>query len=1439
MSPEQAANTKTADARADIYSLGCTLWFLLTARKVYESDSMIGRLMAHRDGQLPSLVKTRDDVPWALEQAFHKMIAKRPQDRFQTMDEVITALGPFSDGSSSSGSRSGSGSSGGGNAELASFMKSMGNSPTTAGGMTKGGAAVSPVKPEAGSKTANAAQLDVTAQFDKSAAETDPKSEVLPAGAGVAPAASPQPRPAAKKTKSPPKNVKLIAGGIIGAALLLVAGIIVTVRDKDGNVVAEVNVPNGASVEVKPTPAAPTTTGITAAEAQRNRAAAEWCFVGTGSCEIVFAGSGAFGSTRVLSKSALPREPFYVLKIARGAPPIDSLPEIHGLSRLFEINVTNLRCPDTALEQMADLPKLDSLQIAGGRITDRGMQWVATRLTSLRQIDLRGNEGITNVGLKHLAKLPGLDLVRLGGTGVTAAGVADLKKVFPNCNVEWTASTPSTLPVGPPQSTGAVDAALKFEGKEQFVSFPTFHCDGDPPLTIEAWVTPLKTGDSFTDVIRIGDDQGSQLALRFGKKDWHFTISPQANPRVGGTAFFPAELGKRVHVAGVWRGDDIQVFVDGLRSHGHSIDRAIRSERPRGALRIGFGDFAGIVDQVRISKTFPYAGSARFDPPPQLTSDGDTLALYRFDEGRGSVAVDSSGHGRDGQIVGAQWVAADGSPLSVAPSPVATAGWTSLFNGRDLTGWTPQKGGRWTVVDGVIVGSTTDSHGWLMSDADYDDFEFECEYKLAPDSNSGVFIRAWAEGNSSDGSFHEVQLLDDKSPKFSHHSEKQRTGALYNAAAPIPQPSTPTGQWHKLYLAAIDKYARVSINGTQVVERGNIAAKRLRGRIGLQLYPTQVELRNLRVRELNPDGTPRVKAAAGSTVDLLALIDVARDAQLGEWQRLPDGLAGHNPTGASVLQFPYDAPDEYDLEIEFTPTAPGMNVNHYLASQGSMFAWKLNAHGRTPPLYGFELLDGKFSKDITEAAMQLDLPLVVGKRYRSVVKVRRGSLQTFLDDRPLVSWTGDFKRLSLESSTPMKHPGRLGIGSWKRPVTFHTAKLVTAASPVSIVAPVTAGNPTVGRVDLLALVDPKVSFNGGVWTKGPGGLRSPSEGSQWSLVKIPYEAPEEYDWDVKVERVDDKGQAFDLFFTTRGRQGTICIDGFGKPGKCALEMIEGKTGPSYPGPVLTPGKTSTIRVSVRKSGVTVVCEGKEILAWQGDMTKFSTFSNWNVPDKRNLFLGSQASFLVREMTLTPVAEAAPASASSTGDVPLFNGIDLTGWTGKPGVWKWESGELVGMQMVKGATFLYGAKRHRDFELEYEVKLEGDQANSGVQFRSTLFDEALGTTTMTGPQVEIGGTGKTGYGGLWWQSGPRNGVVKSVDPAVYQKLVKPDDYNRMTVRVVGKHVTITLNGTTTADGEFDIPPGGLPGWQLVSQGAPATARFRNIVFRDLPTGTPPK
>jgi len=92
MAPEQAMSTKFADARSDIYSLGITLWYLLTGRVPYNGETALAKLIAHRESSIPSLRSLRNDVSEALERAFEKMVAKRVQDRFQSMTEVIRAL---------------------------------------------------------------------------------------------------------------------------------------------------------------------------------------------------------------------------------------------------------------------------------------------------------------------------------------------------------------------------------------------------------------------------------------------------------------------------------------------------------------------------------------------------------------------------------------------------------------------------------------------------------------------------------------------------------------------------------------------------------------------------------------------------------------------------------------------------------------------------------------------------------------------------------------------------------------------------------------------------------------------------------------------------------------------------------------------------------------------------------------------------------------------------------------------------------------------------------------------------------------------------------------------------------------------------------------------------------------------------------------------------
>jgi len=101
MSPEQAIDTKKADQRADIYSLGCTLWFLLTARPLYPGNTLMNRMLAHREVPIPSLTAARPDCPEALDSLFRRMVAKAVADRPQSMTEVVRSLGQLMTSASS------------------------------------------------------------------------------------------------------------------------------------------------------------------------------------------------------------------------------------------------------------------------------------------------------------------------------------------------------------------------------------------------------------------------------------------------------------------------------------------------------------------------------------------------------------------------------------------------------------------------------------------------------------------------------------------------------------------------------------------------------------------------------------------------------------------------------------------------------------------------------------------------------------------------------------------------------------------------------------------------------------------------------------------------------------------------------------------------------------------------------------------------------------------------------------------------------------------------------------------------------------------------------------------------------------------------------------------------------------------------------------------
>lgn len=96
LSPEQARNAQAVDIRGDIYSLGCTFYYLLTGQAPFPTGSLMQKVLQHQNAEPEPLEAFREDVPWEVSLILKRMMAKQPERRFQTPAGVGLALLPFS-----------------------------------------------------------------------------------------------------------------------------------------------------------------------------------------------------------------------------------------------------------------------------------------------------------------------------------------------------------------------------------------------------------------------------------------------------------------------------------------------------------------------------------------------------------------------------------------------------------------------------------------------------------------------------------------------------------------------------------------------------------------------------------------------------------------------------------------------------------------------------------------------------------------------------------------------------------------------------------------------------------------------------------------------------------------------------------------------------------------------------------------------------------------------------------------------------------------------------------------------------------------------------------------------------------------------------------------------------------------------------------------------
>lgn len=194
--------------------------------------------------------------------------------------------------------------------------------------------------------------------------------------------------------------------------------------------------------------------------------------------------------------------------------------------------------------------------------------------------------------------------------------------------------------------------SLQFDGSGARVEIPSLTLDATKPITIEVLTRPS------TPVVKgIVPGIAGQCGLRLRGRHWWFGVQDKDSTIHEVTASSDAAWKKLTHVAGVFDGSHVRLFVNGIR-HGDPVPCAnmapINGIVTLGAAVDGTDSYAGSLSLMRFSQVARYTDD--FDPPTAFTADDDTLALYRFEDGQGTQLSDLSSHQHHGKIIHAKWL---------------------------------------------------------------------------------------------------------------------------------------------------------------------------------------------------------------------------------------------------------------------------------------------------------------------------------------------------------------------------------------------------------------------------------------------------------------------------------------------------------------------------------------------------------------------------------------------------------------------------------------------------------------------------------------------------------------------------------------------------------------------------------------------------------------
>jgi serine/threonine protein kinase len=368
MAPEQAMNTHAVDIRADIYSLGATLYRMLTGQAPFSGpdyDTCVKKLVGLAQAQPPALRDIRPDVPPPLAALVHRLMARRPEDRPAQPKEVAALLASFC-----------------GQADLSRLL-----TREPAEGAARLPAPLVPVAP-------------------------------------IQPNILPQ-NPAVRRPSS------FAIGGAIGGALLIVSLLIVGRFGLQRKAPVNSAMTNHAATEVGlAMPDSPNEhPAVSPPRPDRGDRDAAAMVLARGG-KVGLGGVPGVGWVDVSKSDELPATSFdlVILDIQDKGVTDDDLAKLDRLPHFTTLTMGSTPISDVGIARMGTLPKLTAVYAGGTHIGDEALRLLAERYATIDTLHAGGTQ-VTDVGVPNLLKLTGLRSLRLENPAITDASLETLSQL--------------------------------------------------------------------------------------------------------------------------------------------------------------------------------------------------------------------------------------------------------------------------------------------------------------------------------------------------------------------------------------------------------------------------------------------------------------------------------------------------------------------------------------------------------------------------------------------------------------------------------------------------------------------------------------------------------------------------------------------------------------------------------------------------------------------------------------------------------------------------------------------------------------------------------------------------------------------------------------------------------------------------------------------------